>query len=81
MTTIISTVFFITLLFIVIGIAIGLKARKNVQSRKHDSTFIPPYMIGDSDHKHGQDHHDSNDSFDGFGGDSGGDGGGGGGGD
>ncbi|WP_338789094.1 hypothetical protein [Metabacillus sp. FJAT-53654] len=81
MATFISTIFFITLFFIVIGIVVSMKGKKNVKSRKQDSTFVPPYMIGDSDHRHDQDHHDSNDSFGGFGGDSGGDGGGGGGGD
>lgn len=78
MTGIIITLLFITVLFIMIGIGISSKSRGNVKSRKDNSTFIPPYIIGDSDHKHSQDHHDSNDSSGGFG-DSSGDGGGGGG--
>lgn len=75
MMTIISILFFVTCFIILFSVVIGLMARKNVRPRKQDSTFIPPYMIGDSDNKHGQNQNDNNDSI---GSDFGGDGGGGG---
>jgi hypothetical protein len=76
--SIIFTFICIILIFIIIGILVSAKARKNQKSRKDNATFISPYHVGDSDHKHSQDDKNTNDSFDGFGGDSGGDGGGGG---
>jgi hypothetical protein len=76
--SIIFTFICIILIFIIIGILVSSKARKNQKSRKDNATFISPYHVGDSDHKHSQDDKNTNDSFDGFGGDSSGDGGGGG---
>lgn len=66
---------FITLLFIGLAAGIRTKSRKNRKNRNENSSFIPPFFIGDSHDK--QNHHDSNDSSGGFGDFGGGDGGGG----
>lgn len=78
MDSIIFTFICIILIFIIIGILVSAKARKNQKSRKDHATFLSPYDVGDSNQSHTQEHQDTNDSSHGFGGDSGGDSGGGG---